>query len=121
MADPDYQVHAGYMEAMQRPEHFGNTRSVRELLEFSKLAVSDKATADRLYVTMKRFEQVPMKDCLAMVKGRGGDTTPAKKVDPNKIREQAERLAGGVLTSGSEKVSESEEIKDMDDAWDVDD
>ena len=116
-ADPDYQVNANYMEGLRKPEHFGNTRSAHELLAFSKLATGgDTATVDNLYACMKRFPEVPMKDCLNMVRGRTGGV---KTVDPDKIREQVKGLEGGT-PPGSKKASATEEIPDMDAAFDVD-
>ncbi len=114
--DPDYQIHAGYMEGLRQKEHFGNTRSAQELLAFSKLANSgaDKPTIDALYENMKRFPQVPMKNCLDMVTGRTGGKA---RVDPDKIREQVKGLAGGTAPSGAEKKSSKEEIPDMDTAF----
>lgn len=113
--DPDYQVHANYMEGLRQPEHFGNTRPAQELMAFSKLANisgADKPTVDNLYDCMKRFPQVPMKDCLSMVKGRGG----TKTVDPDKIRKQVDGLEGGT-PPGSKKASSSEKITTMDEAF----
>ena len=118
MSDTDYQVHANYMDGLRKPEYFGNTRSAQELLAFAKFANGEeKPVVDALYDAMKRFPQVPMKDCLNMVKGRGGAVTEKKKVDPDDIRKQAERLEGGKLPSGSKKVSQNEKIVTMEDAF----
>lgn len=116
--DPDYQIHANYMEGLRQPEHFGDTRSAHELLAFSKLANggADKAYRDTLFDCMKRFPSVPMKECLNMVKGRGGG---AKTVDANKIRKQVKDLDGGT-PSGSKTASATEKIETMDQAFDAD-
>ena len=116
--DPDYQIHANYMEGLRQPEHFGDTRSADELLAFAKLANggADKAYRDTLYGCMKRFPSVPMKECLNMVKGRRGG---AKTVDANKIREQVKGLDGGT-PSGSKTASATEKIETMDQAFDAD-
>jgi len=118
--DPDYQVNEIYMEALRKPENFGNTRPAQELLAFAKFASggADQGSIDTLFSCMKRFPEVPMKDCQHMVAGRtGGKAT----VDPNKIREQVKGLAGGTAASGAEKKSQKEEILTMDDAYDVPD
>lgn len=115
MDDPDYQAAAGYIKFLQSEEHFGNTRPARELLDLWRLAMTDKASADAVYDTMKRFSDVPMKDCIHMVNGR-----PKAKVDPEKIRTQVKGLAGGGLPSGSNKVSTTQKIDDMDTAFDPD-
>ena len=119
-SDPDYQIHANYMKALREPEHFGNTRGARELLDFAKFANgdADKGTVDAVYEVMKLFPQVPMKDCLSMIKGRDRQ---AAKVDPAKIREQVKNLEGGGNAPGSKRKSAGEEIKDMEDAFAVDD
>ncbi len=119
-ADPDYQIHAGYMESLRLPENFGNTRPAQELLAFAKLADvpnADKALVDALYSDMKRYPQVSMKDCLNMVTGRTGGKA---KVDPDKIREQVDSLTGGKLPSGAKKKSSTEKIETMDDAFSPD-
>lgn len=115
MADPDYQACSGYIETLRSEEHFGNTRPTTELLELSRLVLTDKASADAVYATMKEFPGVPMKNCIHMVNGR-----PKSKVDPDKIRKQVKGLAGGGLPSGSTKVSSTENVDDMDEAFDED-
>jgi len=116
MADPDYQSCAGYIKQLQGQEHFGNTRPTMELLEFARLAITNKTAADPLYDVMKRFPGVPMKECIHMINGR-----PKAEVSANKIRKEVESLAGGGMPSGSKKASETPVIKTMDDAFDVDD
>ena len=108
MADPDYPVFAKYIEQLQRPENFGNTRSPREMLDFARLFHTDREAADNVYDVMKRFPSVPMKNCVHMINGR-----PKSKVDPEKIRKEVKGLAGGGLPSGSKKVSSAENIDDM--------
>ncbi len=116
-ADPDYQVNANYMEGLRQPEHFGNTRSAQELLAFAKFAQSattDDATRDDLYSCMKRYPEVPMKECQDMIAGRTGGKA---KVDPDKIREQVKGLAGGTAAGGAKGKSKTEKIETMDDAF----
>lgn len=115
MADPDYQSCAGYIKMLQDEEHFGNTRSTMELLELSRLVLTDKESADPVYEAMKRFPSVPMQECIHMVSGR-----PKATVDANKIRKQVKSIAGGGLPSGANKVSQTEAVDDMDDAFDAD-
>lgn len=107
-ADPDYPVFANYIEGLQDPKYFGDTRSPRELLDFARLFHTDREAANAVYGVMKRFPSVPMKDCVRMVNG-----TPKAAVDADKIREQVKDLAGGGLPPGSNKVSSSEKIEDM--------
>ncbi len=113
-ADPDYPVFAQYIEGLQDPKYFGNTRSPRELLDFARLFHADRDAANDVYDAMKRYPTVAMKDCLHMVNGR-----PKAEVDANKIRQQVKGLAGGGLPPGSHKASTTPTIKNMDDAFDV--
>lgn len=114
-SDPDYPVLSNYMETLQQPEHFGNTRGARELLEFARLFQTDKEAANDVYRVMKQYPTVSMKDCVRMVNG-----TPKAKVDPDKIRKEVKGLKGLAVSSGSKQVSANEAIDDMDDAFDVD-
>ncbi len=114
-ADVDYPIYAEYIEGLQRPEHFGNTRSPRELLDFARLYDADKDAANAVYDAMKRYPTVAMKDCVRMVNG-----TPKAAVSADKIRQQVKGLAGGGLPPGSNKASTSGTVKTMDDAFDGD-
>lgn len=111
-ADPDYPVFANYIEYLQKPEHFGNTRSPRELLEFGRLITADKEAGNAVYDAMKRFPGVPMKECIHMVNGR-----PKANVDADKIRREVDGLAGGGLPGGSKTRSKVEKIEGMHDAF----
>ena len=113
MSDPDYQAAAGYIKQLQGEEHFGNTRPATELMELWRLVTTDRASADAVYDTMKRFPGVPMKECGFMVDGRSKTTVSA-----DKIRKQVKGIASTGLPSGSNKVSSTENIGDMDDAFD---
>ncbi len=115
-ADPDYPVFASYIEGLQDPKYFGNTRSPTELLDFARLQAADKDAADALYPVMKQFPSVPMKECVHMVNGR-----PKATVDAEKIRKQVNSLSGVTTTSAAQKRSSSEKIPDMDAAFDLDD
>lgn len=114
-SDVDYPIYADYIEGLQRPEHFGNTRSPRELLDFARLYDADKDAANAVYDAMKRFPRVPIKDCVHMVNGR-----PKAEVSADKIRQQVNELSGVTKTSGSHKASATPNIKSMDDAFDGD-
>ena len=114
-SDVDYPIYAEYIEGLQRPEYFGNTRSPRELLDFARLYDADKDAANAVYNVMKRYPTVAMKDCVHMVNGR-----PKAEVSADKIRQQVNELSGVTKTSGSHKASATPNIKSMDDAFDGD-
>lgn len=112
MRDPDYQACAGYIKTLQGEEHFGNTRSAMELLDFARMALTNKDSADAVYDVMKRFPSVPMKDCVHMINGR-----PKGTVSADNIRKEVDGLAGGGMPPGSKKASQNEDVKDMHSAF----
>jgi len=116
-SDPDYYKYQDYIGLLRSEDHFGNNRSPKELMEFSRLVEENKPLADLTYSNMKSYPNMSFDDAkkFANLTLSHSDIEAKKKTEYVK---QVKSLNSVTPPSaGSKKASEKEEYLTMDEAF----
>jgi len=115
--DPDYPKYSEYIELLKTPEHFGNQRNPSELMEFSRLAETNKSLADLTYHNMKRYPSMSFDDAKKFA-GLTMGSGKANEEKKDKFKKELNKLDGVSPSKGSaDKAVESEQYDSMDEAF----
>ena len=120
MSDPKYPEHAPYIELLSQPEHLGNTRTHRELLDFALLHKENATLADETYDWMKKYRDMTFDECRTNAAMRLRDKG-ATEDDKDNFRKKVANLTGVEKGGGVQKKSQADKIDSMDDAFDMED
>lgn len=115
-SDPDYNKFSSYIDTLKSEEHFGNQRSPKELLQFSKLAAENQSLANLVYSNMKEFN-LPFDQAK---KFADMELATSQKATEKKeeFKQTLNNLDGVKPPAGNSKnAAKAEKITTMDDAF----
>ncbi len=115
---PEFVEHEHYIKELSKPEHLGQNRGIEDLLDFTILQKENSTLAAVVYDKLKRYPSMNFQDCkkYSELELRSPDTEAAKK---DELEKKVTGLQGGPPSSAKTKVSETDEVKTMDDAFDM--